>query len=98
MSLAVASVIWPLAACSSGEGRTVTVQLDVSDAGLYMLDGVAVPKEELKHAVRAKRPQVGTLLLHVAASPNASFEAVGHAMRAAQYAGAQVAFVVDGQP
>ncbi len=82
-----------LAACTSEQELAVTARLEVSETGTYTLDGALVPKEELKHAVRAKRPQNGKLVLHVVAAPKASFEAVGHAMQAAQFAGAQVGIV-----
>jgi len=90
--LAASSVLTSLA-CSSEKERAVTVKLEVSETGSYTLDGAVVPKEELKFVLRAKRPENGVLLLHVVASPNASFEAVGQAMQAAQFAGAQVGIV-----
>jgi hypothetical protein len=73
----------------------VKANLQVSDSGAYKLDGAVVAKDELKFAVRAKRPVAGTLLLHVEASASAPFESVGLAMQAAQYAGALVAHVVN---
>jgi biopolymer transport protein ExbD len=88
-----ASVILGLASCSSEPASVVTAKLEVSESGTYTLDGVVVARDELKYAVKAKRPESGTLLLHIAASSRASFEAVGHAMQAAQYAGAQVGIV-----
>jgi biopolymer transport protein ExbD len=81
------------AACTGEKELVVTAKLEVSETGAYTLDGASVSRDELKHAVRAKRPKKGNLLLHVVASPNASYEAVGHAMQAAQFAGAQVGIV-----
>ena len=81
------------AACTAEKELVVTAKLEVSETGAYTLDGASVSREDLKHAVRAKRPDKGELLLHVVASPKASFEAVGHAMQAAQFAGAQVGIV-----
>jgi len=83
----------PITACTSEKERVVTAKLEVSEFGTYTLDGATVPKEELKHALRAKRPENGKLVLHVIASPKASFEVVGQAMQAAQFAGAQVGIV-----
>jgi hypothetical protein len=79
-----------LVACGSESSGVVRSKLEVSESGVYTLDGTVVSREELKFAVRAKRPENGTLLLHVVPFTRAPFEAVGHAMQAAQYAGAQV--------
>ena len=93
LALLALPAISSLLGCNTEKEQVVTARLEVSDVGAYALDGMAVPKDELKHALRAKRPENGKLLLHVVASPQASFEAVGHAMQAAQYAGAQVGIV-----
>jgi biopolymer transport protein ExbD len=82
-----------MAACTSEKELVITAKLEVSEAGTYTLDGTSVTKEELKHAVRAKRPEKGKLVLHIVASPKASFEAVGQATQAAQFAGAEVGIV-----
>lgn len=88
-----AAIAWSLAACTAERERVVTVKLEVSDTGMYVLDGVPTPTDDLKHALRAKRPQEGTLLVHVDAAPGASVEAVRAAVQAAQFAGAQVGVV-----
>lgn len=81
-----------LVSCGAS-ASVVRAELVISASGEYTLDGSAVAEPELKHQLRAKRPASGELQLSFIVSPQASFESVGRAMQAAQYAGAKVGIV-----
>ena len=80
-------------ACGSVPGPVETTKLKVCEDGTYILGGVLVSSEELRSTLEAKRSARGQLLVHVVASPKASYDAVAKAMEAAQAAGAKVGIV-----
>jgi biopolymer transport protein ExbD len=81
-----------LAACTKEEPPTL-VKLRISDQGAYSIDEAPVAREALAAALDAKKQPPRTLLVQVVASPSAKSEAVLHATKIAQDAGASLAFV-----
>lgn len=85
-----------LSACNRSE-ETALVELKISRAGIYYLQGREVPSAELKYELKALRQSPGSVVLHIAADPMATFDAVGIATKAAQEAGiGSVAYVTSG--
>lgn len=95
MAIAVACSVG-FSACDSSQ-KTKVVELGISQAGVYSLQGREVPLADLKYELKALQESPGSVVLHIAADPMASFAAVGQATKAAQDAGiGSVEFVVTG--
>jgi biopolymer transport protein ExbD len=87
-----AIAIGQLFACTPSEAPTI-VKLKISEQGIYTVDELPVAREALAEALNAKKQPPRNLLVHLVASPLAKSESVLHATKAAQDAGASLAFV-----
>src|SRR5262245_23784822 len=97
MRVGVRLVQIALAACvlvACGASSSIRVlNLQVTRTGEYLLQGKTVPKTELRYELRAAASDPGSVDLRITADGMATFEAVGVAVQAAQYAGiGRVAF------
>jgi biopolymer transport protein ExbD len=63
--------------------------------GTYMVNGTTVSLEALKEKLHTIRSAGSTPSLHINASREATYEAVGRAVKAANDVGASVAFVTS---
>jgi biopolymer transport protein ExbD len=94
--LALAPPLALIASC--GEPKPVpTVQLLVTVEGAYVLRGQNVPRTELKYELKKLQGSPGSIELHIAADSNASYQAVGEAVKAARDAGIGRIGFVTGQ-
>ncbi len=85
-----------LSACNRPQ-ETKVVDLKISSAGVYFLQGREVPLAELKYELKALQQRPGSVVLHIDADPMSAFDALGKATQAAQDAGiGSVAFVTSG--
>lgn len=73
------------------------MELRISEAGSYNLQGREVPALGLTYELKALQTKPGSVVLNIAAEPSAPYVAVGVAVRAAQDAGiGNVAFITSG--
>ena len=79
-------------ACTPAD-PAVILKLEITEGSLYILDGAPVQREALPISIVNRKKSTKTLIIHVAASPKASSEAVIYATKAVGDAGAVLAFV-----
>jgi hypothetical protein len=67
--------------------------LTISDQGEFSLNGVSVPREQLRSSLTAEQRRVKTLFAEIVASPRSDIEAVKYAVEALKTTQVRFAFI-----